>query len=50
MNSRNSFVPSLEEWKALSDLERAQFMSEWNTYGGEGGMIGICFLNLDANN
>src|SRR6185503_7335875 len=36
MNRRNDSVPTLEQWKLLSDLERAELMSKWDTYGGEG--------------
>jgi hypothetical protein len=29
-------VPTFEEWRELSDLERRTIQATWNTYGGEG--------------
>jgi hypothetical protein len=39
MNTSRRRIPTFAEWLGLSDLERSNEASRWNTYGGEGSEI-----------
>ena len=34
-----SAIPTFDEWKSLSESDRAQIQAGWNSYGGEGAEI-----------